>query len=74
MIIESPSAEELAEMNSLPFGANRWEVIPLQTLQSGVDDVKAQIARAKKMAEMAQAANVSPMPTEKETGGVMPQF
>lgn len=76
MIIESPSAEELSKkMNSLPFWSqNSWEVIPLQTLQSGVDDVKAQIARAKKMAEMAQAANVSPMPTEKETGGVMPQF
>jgi hypothetical protein len=76
MIIESPSAEELSKtMNSLPFWTqNTWEVIPLQSLQSGVEDLKAQIARAKKMADMAQAANVSPMPTEKSTGDVMPQF
>jgi len=54
MIIESASAEELAEkMQSLPFWAlNTWEVIPLQSFESGVENVKRQIANAKKMAEM----------------------
>jgi len=54
MIIESASAEELAEkMQSLPFWAlNNWEVIPLQSFESGVENVKRQIANAKKMAEM----------------------
>jgi len=31
---------------------NTWEVIPLQSFQSGVEDVKRQIAKVKKMAEM----------------------
>jgi len=76
MIIESPSAEELSKtMNSLPFWSqNTWEVVALQSLQSGVDDVKRQIAVAKKMVEKAQAANVSPMPTEKSEGDILPQF
>ncbi len=54
MIIESASAEELAEkLQSLPFWAvNTWEVIPLQSFESGVENVKRQIANAKKMAEM----------------------
>jgi len=76
MIIESPFAEELSKtINSLPFWSqNTWEVIALQSLQSGVDDVKRQIAIAKKMAEKTQAANVSPMPTEKSEGDILPQF
>jgi hypothetical protein len=55
MIIESPSAEELSKLlQSLPFwGQNTWEVIPLQTFQSGTEDLKRQIANLKKMAEMA---------------------
>jgi hypothetical protein len=76
MIIESPSAEELSKtMNSLPFWSqNTWEVVPLQSFQSGIDNVKMQIAQAKKMADMAQAADVSPMPTEKSQGNILPQF
>ena len=54
IIIEASSAEELSStLQSLPFwGQNTWEVIPLQTFQSGVEDVKRQIANVKKMAEM----------------------
>ena len=76
MIIESPSAEELSKtMNGLPFWSqNTWEVVPLQSFQSGVDNVKMQMAQAKKMADMAQAADVSPMPTEKSQGNILPQF
>lgn len=76
MIIDSPSAEELSKkMNSLPFWSqNTWEVIPLQTFKSGTDDVKMQMAAAKKMNTMAQAANVSPMPTEKKEGDILPKF
>ncbi len=76
MIIDATSAEELSKkMNSLPFWSqNTWEVVALQSFQSGVDDVKTQLASAKKMATMAQAANVSPMPTEKKQGDILPQF
>lgn len=76
IIIESPSAEELSKtLQSLPFwGQNTWEVIPLQTYQSGTEDVKRQIARVKKMLGAPQASNVSPMPTEKSQGDVLPQF
>ena len=35
------------------WAQNTWEVIPLQTFQSGVEDVKNQIANVKKMVEMA---------------------
>lgn len=54
MIIEATSGEELSIwMQRLPFWAqNTWEVIPLQSFQSGVEDVKRQIANVKKMAEM----------------------
>ena len=54
MIIEAWSAEELSSlMQSLPiWSQNTWEVIPLQTFQSGVEDVQRQIENAKKMAEM----------------------
>ena len=54
MIIEAASGEELSRwMQRLPFWAqNTWEVIPLQTFQSGVEDLKGQIANVKKMAEM----------------------
>jgi hypothetical protein len=54
MIIEVASGEELSSwMQRLPFWAqNTWEVIPLQSFQSGVENVKLQIANVKKMAEM----------------------
>ena len=54
IIIEAASGEELSSwMQRLPFWAqNTWEVIPLQSFQSGVEDVKRQIANAKKMMEM----------------------
>jgi hypothetical protein len=57
MIIEATSGEELSSwMQRLPFWAqNTWEVIPLQTFQSGVEDVKLQIANVKKMAEMSSS-------------------
>ena len=52
MIIDSPSAEELSvTLHRLPFWAqNTWEVIPLQSFQSGIADVKQQIEAVKKMA------------------------
>ena len=55
IIIEVASGEELSSwMQRLPFWAqNTWEVIPLQSFQSGVEDVKRQIANVKKMSEMA---------------------
>jgi hypothetical protein len=55
IIIEAASGEDLSSwMQRLPFWAqNTWEVIPLQSFQSGVEDVKRQIANVKKMAEMA---------------------
>ncbi len=57
MIIEAASGEELSSwMQRLPFWAlNTWEVIPLQSFQSGVEDVKVQISNAKKMMEMSVA-------------------
>jgi hypothetical protein len=56
MIIEASSAEELSSwMTSLPFwGKLTWEVMPLQTFQSGIDDLKRQTGEIKKMASMAQ--------------------
>lgn len=52
MIIDSPSAEELSvTLHRLPFWAqNTWKVIPLQSFQSGIEDVKQQIDMVKKMA------------------------
>ncbi len=66
IIIDSPSGEELSKMlQSLPFwGQNTWEVIPLQSFQSGVEDTKRQIENVKKMVKMSQTANSSPMPAE----------
>ena len=57
IIIEATSAEELSSMlQSLPFWAqNTWEVIPLQTFESGVEDLKKQIAKVKQMVEMIAA-------------------
>jgi hypothetical protein len=57
ILVEAPSAEELSVLlQSLPFWAqNSWEVIPLQSFASGVEDVKRQIAKVKKMAEMASS-------------------
>jgi hypothetical protein len=54
IIVEAPSGEELSSwLQLLPFwGQNSWEVIPLQTFQSGTENVKKQIANLKKMAEM----------------------
>lgn len=56
ILIEQASCEELSIMlQSLPFwGTNTWEVIPLQMFQSGTEDVKRQIERVKKMAEMSE--------------------
>jgi len=55
IIVEAQSGEELsALLQTLPFwGQNTWEIIPLQTFQSGIEDVNRQIVNAKKTAEMA---------------------
>ena len=57
IIIEAASGEELSSMlQSLPFWPqNSWEVIPLQSFESGVEDVKKQIAKVKQMMEMMAA-------------------
>jgi len=57
LIMGAPSAKELGHlMTSLPFwGRLKWKVIPLQTFQSGIDDLRIQIEAIKKMAEMAPA-------------------
>jgi hypothetical protein len=54
IIIEASTGEELSSwLQRLPFwGLNTWEIIPLQSFQSGVEDVKKQLANVKKMAEM----------------------
>lgn len=54
IIMEAASAEELSsKMTSLPFwGALNWEVIPLQTFRSGIEDASRQVAELKKMASM----------------------
>ena len=50
-------------MTSLPFWEKlTWEVIPLQTFQSGIDDAKRQIGEIKKMASMAQKSQNEPLP------------
>ena len=60
IIVEAASAEELSRMlKLLPFwGQNTWEVIPLQTFQSGIEDVKLQIVNVKKMAEMSSQPKI----------------
>ena len=54
IIIEASSAEDLSVwLHRLPFWAqNTWEVIPLQTFQSGTEDLKQQIVKLKQMIEM----------------------
>ena len=76
LIIEAQTAEELSKMlQSLPFwGQNTWEVIPLQSVQSGIEDVKRQIENVKHMAQMVEGADNSPMPPEKSEAPVLPQF
>lgn len=76
LIIEAQTAEELGKMlQSLPFwGQNTWEVIPLQSVQSGIEDVKRQIENVKRMVQMIEVANNSPMPSEKSEAPVLPQF
>lgn len=53
-IMEASSGEELSSLlQQLPFWAqNTWDVIPLQSFESGVKDAKMQIEKAKKMTEM----------------------
>jgi hypothetical protein len=52
IIIEASSPEELSSMmTSLPFwGMLNWEVMPLQTFRSGIDDAQRQVSELKKMA------------------------
>src|ERR1700693_5750338 len=54
IIIEASSGEELSsKMTSLPFwGTLNWEVIPLQTFHSGIEDLQRQISELQKMAAM----------------------
>jgi hypothetical protein len=54
LIMEASSAEELSKtMTSLPFwGLLNWEVIPLQTFSSGIEDARKQVAVLKQMAAM----------------------
>jgi hypothetical protein len=58
MIIEASTAEELSSLlQSLPFWQREtWKVIPLQTVQSALDELNKQIERIKKMASMAPKA------------------
>ncbi len=54
LIIEASTGEELSSwLRRLPFWSlNTWEIIPLQSFESGVENVKQQLANVKKMAEM----------------------
>jgi len=54
IILEAESAEELSpKIKSLPFWAREsWEIIPLQTFQSAIEDLDRQIEQVKKMAAM----------------------
>src|ERR1700733_15007583 len=54
MILEAASAEELSsKMTSLPFwGLLNWEVIPLQTFRSGIEDAQRQVSTLKQMVSM----------------------
>ena len=60
MIVEAASGEELSGLiQRLPFWSeNTLEIIPLQSFQSGAENVRQQIANAKKMME-------APPPKEK---------
>ncbi len=51
-MIEAASAEERSRtMTGLPFwGALNWEVIPLQTFNSGIEGAQRQVAALKQMA------------------------
>jgi hypothetical protein len=53
-IAEASTGEELSTwLQRLPFWSlNTWEIIPLQSFASGVENVKQQLANVKKMAEM----------------------
>lgn len=64
IMIEAPSAEELSSwMTSLPFwGRLTWEVIPLQTFQSGIDDLKHEIESVKKMVSVTEKSQQQPLP------------
>ncbi len=76
LMIEASTAEELSKtLQSLPFwGQNTWEIILLQTIQSGIEDVKRQIANVKRVTQMVESTNNSPMPTEKSETPILPQF
>jgi hypothetical protein len=54
LIIEASTGEELSSwLQRLPFWSlNTWEIIPLQSFESGVENVKQQLANVKKMAEI----------------------
>jgi hypothetical protein len=54
VIVEASSGEELARvMTELPFwGLLNWEVIPLQSYRSGVEDAEKQVQVLKQMAAM----------------------
>jgi hypothetical protein len=54
LIMEAASAEELSsKMTSLPFwGLLNWEVIPLQTFHSGIEDAQHQVSALKQMVSM----------------------
>ena len=54
MVVDASSGEELAKMmTSLPFwGSLAWEVIPIQSYGSGIEDIERQISELKKMASM----------------------
>ena len=54
LVVDAASGEELSHMmTSLPFwGSLNWEVIPLQSYRSGIEDLELQISELKKMASM----------------------
>lgn len=53
-IAEASTGEELSSwLQRLPFWSlNTWEIVPLQSFASGVENVKEQLANVKKMSEM----------------------
>jgi hypothetical protein len=54
IILDAASGEELShKMTELPFwGLLNWEVIPLQSYRSGIEDGERQVAALKQMASM----------------------
>jgi hypothetical protein len=54
IIIDAPSAEDLSKtMTSLPFwGLLNWEVYPLQSFHSGIEDAQRTVAGLKQMGSM----------------------